>query len=96
MTTRVIEREFVVKPGDDTLPSVTLGYAWSAFMNSFAVWPSGAGDSVTIRRSIVLQAGNYYVTGTVDNFGSVNINGQYNINLYNFGTNISRTSVGRE
>lgn len=94
MTTRVIHREFVVQPGDDILPPVTLGYAWSSYMNTYAVWPAGAGDSVTIRRSLNLQAGNYYVTGTVDNYGSVNINGQYNINLYNFGDNISRTSVG--
>ena len=93
-TTRIIQREFVIKPGDDTLPPVTLGYAWSGFMNTYAVWPSDAGDSVTIRRSIVLQAGYYYVTGTVDNYGSVNINGQYNINLYNYDANISRTSIG--
>jgi hypothetical protein len=94
MTTRVIQREFVVQPGDDTLPAVTLDYAWSSFMNTYAVWPAGAGDSVTIRRSISLQAGYYYVTGTVDNFGSVNINGEYNINLYNYDANISRTSIG--
>jgi hypothetical protein len=92
-TTRVIQREFVIQPGDETLPAVTLGYAWSSFMNTYAVWPAGAGDSVTIRRSIVLQAGYYYVTGTVDNYGSVNINGQYNINLYNFDANISRTVI---
>jgi hypothetical protein len=49
---------------------------------------------VTIRRSVSLQAGYYYVTGTVDNFGSVNINGQYNITLYNFNANISRTELG--
>ena len=94
MTTRVIQREFVVQLGDDTLPPVTLDYAWSGFMNTYAVWPSGAGDSVTIRRSVVLQAGYYYVTGTVDNYGSVNINGQYSISLYNFGANLSRTSIG--
>lgn len=93
-TTRIIQREFVIQPGEETLPAVTLGYAWSSYMNTYAVWPSDAGDSVTIRRSIVLQAGNYYVTGTVDNYGSVNINGQYNINLYNYDANISRTSVG--
>jgi hypothetical protein len=93
MTTRVIEREFVVKAGDDTLPAVTLASAWSSFMNTYAVWPAGAGDSVTIRRTIVLQAGYYYVTGTVDNYGSVNINGQYNITLYNFNANISRTEL---
>lgn len=93
-TTRIIQREFVVQPGDDTLPSVTLDYAWSSFMNTYAVWPSGAGDSVTIRRTIELQKGYYYVTGTVDNYGSVNINGQYNINLYNYDANISRTSLG--
>ncbi len=94
MTTRVIEREFVVKAGDDTLPAVTLASAWSSFMNTYAVWPAGAGDSVTIRRTLTLQAGNYYVTGTVDNYGSVSINGQYNIGLYNYDANISRTSTG--
>lgn len=94
MTTRIIQREFTIEQGYETLPAVTLGYSWSSFMNTYAVWPSGAGDSITIRRSIVLQAGNYYVTGTVDNYGSVNINGQYNINLYNYDANISRTSIG--
>lgn len=92
-TTRIIQREFVVQTGDDTLPAVTLGNSWSSYMNTYAVWPSGAGDSVTIRRKIVLQAGNYYVTGTVDNYGSVNINGQYNINLYNYDANVSRTEL---
>jgi hypothetical protein len=92
-TTRIIQREFVVQPGVDTLPAVTLGYAWSSFMNTYAVWPSNSGDSVTIRRSITLQAGYYYVTGTVDNYGTVNINGQYNIPLYNYDVNISRTTI---
>jgi hypothetical protein len=62
-------------------------------MNTFAVWPASAGDSVTIRRSVVLQAGYYYVIGAVDNFGTVNINGQYTIALYNFDVNISRTEL---
>ena len=93
MTTRVIQREFVVQLGDDTLPPVTLDYAWSGFMNTYAVWPSGAGDSVTIRRNITVQAGNYYVTGAVDNYGSVSINGN-NISLYGFGAGISRTATG--
>ena len=93
MNTRVIQREFTVEQGYDTLPPVTLSFAWSAFMNSFAVWP-GSSDSVTIRRTIDLQKGYYYVTGAVDNFGSVNINGQYNITLYNFDANISRTVIG--
>jgi hypothetical protein len=93
MNTRVIQREFTVEQGYDTLPPVTLSFAWSAFMNSFAVWP-GSSDSVTIRRTIDLQKGYYYVTGAVDNFGSVNINGQYNITLYNFDVNISRTVIG--
>lgn len=93
-TTRIIQREFVIEQGYDTLPPVTLGYAWSSFMNTYAVWPAGAGNSVTIRRTISLQAGNYYVTGAVDNYGTVSINGQYNISLYNFDANISRTSIG--
>jgi len=93
-TSRIIQREFVVQQGDDTLPAVTLDSRWSSFMNTYAVWPAGAGDRITITRTLTLQAGNYYVTGTVDNYGSVNINGQYNINLYNYDTNISRTSLG--
>jgi hypothetical protein len=92
-TTRIIQREFVVQQGFETLPAVTLGYAWSSFMNTYAVWPSGAGDSVIIRRTVELQKGYYYVTGTVDNYGSVSINGEYNINLYNFDVNISRTEL---
>ena len=80
-TSRIIQREFVVQLGSETLPSVTLGYAWSSFMNTYAVWPSNAGDSVTIRRTVELQKGYYYVTGTVDNYGTVNINGEYNITL---------------
>jgi len=93
MTTKVIKQEFVVQPVNSTLPAVTLDDRWSSFMNTYAVW-EGSSDSITIRRSIVLQAGNYYVTGAADNSGTVNINGQYNINLYGFGTAISRTSVG--
>jgi hypothetical protein len=95
MTAKVISREFVVQPAIETLPAVTLGTGeWSSFMNAYAVWPANAGDSITIRRTIDLQKGNYYVTGAVDNSGSVNINGQYNINLYSYNTNISRTSIG--
>jgi hypothetical protein len=92
-TTRIIQREFVVQAGDDTLPAVTLDYAWSSFMNTYAVWPANSGDSVTIRRTITVQAGNYYVTGAVDNYGSVSINGN-NITLYGFGSGISRTATG--
>ena len=92
-TTRIIQRVFVAQPGDDTLPSVTLDYAWSGFMNTYAVWPANSGDSVTIRRNITVQAGNYYVTGAVDNYGSVSINGN-NISLYGFGSGISRTATG--
>jgi hypothetical protein len=90
---KIIKREFTIQAGYETLSPVTLGYAWSSFMNTYAVWQGGS-DSITIVRKIELQAGNYYVTGTVDNYGSVNINGQYNINLYNYGSGISRTSVG--
>jgi hypothetical protein len=93
MSTRLINREFVVQQGYETLPAVSLAGSWSNFMNTYAVWPENK-DSVTIRRTLTLQAGEYFVTGAVDNSGSVNINGQYNINLYNFDTNVSRTSVG--
>lgn len=89
---KVIKREFTIQTGYDTLPPVTLGYAWSSFMNQYAVW-QGSSDSITIVRKIELQAGNYYVVGIVDNYGSVNINGQYNINLYNYGANISRENL---
>lgn len=89
---RVIQREFVLQPGYDTLTPVTLGYAWSSFMNTYAVW-QGSSDSITIKRKIQLQSGYYYVLGIVDNYGTVNINGQYNINLYGYGTNLDRTST---
>jgi hypothetical protein len=93
MSTKVIRQEFVVSDGTDSLEPVTLGYAWSSYMNTYAAWPYGGGNTVTIRRNINLQAGNYYVTGTVDNTGSVSINGRQ-ISLYNFGDNVSRTAIG--
>ena len=93
-TTRIIKRTFVVQVGAEGLPAVTLNTGeWSSFMNTYAVWPGDSGDSVTIRQSIVLQAGTYYVTGAVDNSGSVSINGR-NITLYGYGAGISRTSTG--
>lgn len=93
MNSRLIKRQFVYSPASDILPPVTLDYSWSSFMNTYAVWPANSGDSVTIRRNIVLQAGYYYVTGAVDNYGSVTVNGQY-ISLYNFNANIDRGSKG--
>lgn len=93
MTTRTIQREFVFQPAYSALPVVTLAGAWSNFMNSYAVWPLGAGDSITLSYTLLLQAGNYYVTGAVDNQGVVFVNNR-TIPLYNFDINIQRTSVG--
>lgn len=92
MTSKIIQREFVIQSGYIGLSPVSLDSRWSSFMNTFAAW-EGSSDSITIRRSINLQAGYYYVTGAVDNYGSVSINGQ-NISLYNFAANISRTTIG--
>lgn len=94
MTTRLIQQEFVVQPGYSAISPVTLNYAWSSFMNTYAVWPSNSGDSITIARSIPLQAGYYYVTGTVDNSGTVVVNGT-RITLYNFDAGISRTEIAQ-
>ena len=93
MTTRVIQREFVVQTGVDALTPVTLDERWSTFMNTYAVW-EGTENSITIRRSIALQAGNYYITGAVDNSGTLTINGKNNVPLYGFSTAISRTATG--
>lgn len=95
MTTRVIEREFVVQSGYDTLTPRT-DPRWSTFQNTYAAWTSSRStvESITIRRQIELQKGNYYVTGTVDNSGSVTINGTYTIGLYNFSQNINRLNTG--
>jgi len=92
MTSKIIQREFVIQSGYIGLSPVSLDSRWSSFMNTFAAW-EGNSDSITIRRSINLQSGYYYVTGAVDNYGSVSINGQ-NIGLYNFAANISRTTIG--
>jgi hypothetical protein len=62
-------------------------------MNTYAVWPSGAGDSITLSFNLSLQAGNYCVTGAVDNQGVVIVNGR-TIPLYNFSENIQRTTIG--
>lgn len=88
--TRTIQREFLIENGYETLPPVTLGHSWSSFMNTYAVWPPDQGDQIVIRRSLLLQAGYYWILGAVDNSGSVSINGSV-IGLYNFGANISRT-----
>lgn len=93
MSTRVIKREFLYQPAYSALPAVTLAGAWSSFMNSYAGWPAGAGNNITLSYSLLLQAGNYYVTGAVDNQGSVVINGKL-IFLYKFDANIQRTTVG--
>jgi hypothetical protein len=92
MTSKIIQREFVIQSGYIGLSPVSLDSRWSSFMNTFAAW-EGNSDSITIRRSINLQSGYYYVTGAVDNYGSVSINGQ-NIGLYDFAANISRTTIG--
>jgi hypothetical protein len=91
MTTKIIQREFVAQNSYGALPSVSLD-VWSSFMNTYAVWPENS-NSVTIRRDIELQKGYYYVTGAVDNSGTVIINGT-TINLYNFDVGISRTTIG--
>lgn len=92
MTARVIPLEFLYQPAYGALPAVTLGYAWSSFMNTYAVWPENS-NSVTITRQLLLPAGNYYVTGAVDNQGVVYVNDQ-TIPLYNFDVGITRTAVG--
>jgi len=89
MSSRQIFQEFTFQPGVPALPPVTLDYAWSNFMNTYAVWSENR-NNITIRRSINLPQGYYFVTGAVDNSGSVSINDQI-VNLYNFDVNIIRT-----
>jgi len=93
MTTRIIEREFVVQNGYDTLTPRS-DPRWGSFQNTYAAWTSSRStvESITIRRKIELQKGYYYVTGTVDNSGSVVVNGTV-INLFAFNTSISRTDL---
>jgi len=83
--------EFVTQPGYATLTPRTDG-RWGAFQNAYAVWTSNQSvvETITITRKIELQQGYYFVTGTVDNSGSVTVNGTV-INLFVFNSNISRT-----
>jgi hypothetical protein len=88
---RVIRREFLYQPGYDAITPVSLAGQWSSFMNTYAVWP-GNTNTITINRYLLLDAGSYWVTGAVDNFGSVVVNGQ-TFNLANFATNIDRLNA---
>ena len=89
---RVIRREFLYQPGYGAITPVSLAGAWSTFMNTYAVWPENT-NTITINRTFLLDAGNYWVTGAVDNTGSVVVNGQ-RFNLYNFNVNIDRLNAG--
>jgi len=93
MTTKQIKLEFVRQPGYTTLTPRTDG-RWGSFQNTYAVWTSSQSvvETITITRKIELQQGYYFVTGTVDNSGSVTVNGTV-INLFVFNTNISRTDL---
>ena len=93
MTKRIIKLEFVTQPGNETLVPRT-DPRWEPFQNTYAVWTSNRSvvENITIRRKIELQQGYYYVTGTVDNSGSVTVNGT-RINLRAFNQPISRTNL---
>lgn len=94
MTARFITREFVVQQGYATLTPRS-DPRWGSFQNTYAAWTGGQSvvESITIRRKIELQKGYYYVTGTVDNAGTVVINSGTPINLYQFNQSISRTDL---
>ncbi len=89
--TKKIKLEFVKEPGYETLVARTDG-RWGAFQNTYAVWTSNRSvvESIRIVRLVELQSGYYYVVGTVDNNGTVTVNGT-RCNMYGFGTSISRT-----
>lgn len=80
MSTRKIIREFVWQSGGET--PVTLyprtDGRWSSFQNSYAVWPT-TGNEVTsyvIKRIFnAPYTGTYYIKSTVDNGGSLSIDG---------------------
>ena len=94
MTGKLIKKEYVLQPRFETLTPRT-DPRWGSFQNTYAVWTSSRSvvESITIRRSIQLQQGYYYVVGTVDNSGSVVVNGT-RINLFPFNSSISRTNLG--
>lgn len=91
MTSKIIKREFEIQLGSEALTPRT-DPRWGSFQNTYAVWDSGRSivESITIRRKIELQKGNYYVTGTADNSGSVSINGGAPIGLYSFNSAVVR------
>lgn len=89
MTLKRIKKEYVVQPGTETLVPRS-DSRWGSFQNTYAVWNSNRSivESITIRRKIELQQGYYYVVGTVDNGGSVTVNGTTVI-LYRFDTGVN-------
>lgn len=96
MTSKKIVKEYVIQKGyPENLTPVTFPAAWSSFMNTYAVWDFVQGANNTIRRTVSLPSGYYYVVGAADNSASVNINGQYNISLYGFGDGISATNLSQ-
>lgn len=93
MPGKVTVKEYTLQQGFvDNLFPVTYG-SWSSFMDTYAAWDNAQGNSITIRRSVSLPAGYYYVIGAADNSGSVTINQYTNVTLYSFNTPISRTDV---
>ena len=62
--------------GQFGLVARTLSYAWSSFMNAYAVWLSYDAGSVDITTTISIPAtGNYEIQGQCDNFATFYIDG---------------------
>ena len=80
MSTRKLIREFVYQPSADT-PAVLYPRSdgrWSSFQNTYAVWPTTGNEvnSYIIKRIFTAPySGTYYFRSTVDNSGSVSVDG---------------------
>jgi len=86
----LLRLEFVTQPGDDEILVPRTDGRWGSFQNTYAVWDSfrSVAESIIIRRKIELQKGYYYVVGTVDDSGSVTVNGSPCF-MYRFDTSVN-------
>ena len=98
MSTRKLIREFVYQPSADT-PAVLYSRSdgrWGGFQNTYAVWPTSGNEvnSYIIKRLFnAPYTGTYYFRSTVDNSGTVYVDGNAVGGTANFNQTPTRVAV---
>ena len=77
-------------PTTTSIYPVTLSRAWNAFMNNYAIWGGGQDYTTTINFP---STGTYTFNYSVDNYGSVYLDGSQIITYSDFGTTTTYTQV---